>query len=87
MPRPSTTKMSSRGQVVIPEEIRRRLNLRPGTQFVVLGRGDVVILKEISAPSLEDFDALISEARRSAKEAGLEQRDVAAALARVRRSK
>ena len=78
--------MSSKGQVVIPEEIRRRLNLKPGTQFVVLGRGDVLILKEISAPSLDEFDALISEARNAAKEAGLKRKDVDAAVARARRS-
>jgi AbrB family looped-hinge helix DNA binding protein len=79
--------MSSRGQVVIPEEIRRRLDLRPGTQFVVLARGDVVILREISAPSLAEFDALIAEARERAKEAGLKRRDVADAVAKVRRSR
>ena len=37
----STTKMSSKGQVVIPEEVRKALNLQTGTQFVVLGEGDV----------------------------------------------
>jgi AbrB family looped-hinge helix DNA binding protein len=41
----STTKMSSKGQVVIPEDIRRRLALDTGTQFIVLGEDDVVILK------------------------------------------
>ncbi len=72
---------------MIPEEIRRRLDLRPGTQFVVLARGDVVILKEISAPSLSEFDSLIAEARQRAKEAGLTRRDVADAVAKVRRSR
>lgn len=85
MTQPSTTRMSSRGQVVIPEEIRRRLDLRPGTRFVVLGKGDVVILKEILAPSLDDFESLIAEARRSARKAGLQRRDVGTAVARVRR--
>ena len=40
-----TTRLSSRGQVVIPEEIRKRLGLEPGVQFVVVGDGDVVILR------------------------------------------
>lgn len=39
----STTKLSSRGQVVIPEEIRKRLGLEPGTQFIVLAEDDTVI--------------------------------------------
>jgi AbrB family looped-hinge helix DNA binding protein len=79
--------MSSKGQVVIPQEIRTRLRLRPGAQFVVVGEGDVVILKGVSAPSMEDFDALIAEARRRAKASGLKRRDVTAAVAKVRRSR
>lgn len=46
----STTKMSSRGQVVIPEEIRENLHLKEGDQFVVIGKGDTVILKSITPP-------------------------------------
>ncbi|MCK9365522.1 MAG: AbrB/MazE/SpoVT family DNA-binding domain-containing protein [Syntrophales bacterium] len=48
----ATTKMSSKGQVVIPEDIRRRLNLKPGSQFMVLGEDDVVILKAILPPEM-----------------------------------
>ena len=49
----ATTKMSSKGQIVIPEEIRAKLQLEPGTQFVAVGEGDVVILKKISPPTME----------------------------------
>ena len=41
----ATTKMSSKGQVVIPEDIRKRLKLKSGSQFVVVGDKDIVILK------------------------------------------
>ena len=80
----ATTKMSSKGQVVIPEEIRKRLNLKAGSQFVVVGDNDVVILKAISLPSMDEFDTLIAEARRQCKEAGLKQSDITAAIAKVR---
>lgn len=80
----ATTKMTSRGQVVIPEDIRKRLNLKVGTQFVVVGEKDVVIFKSISQPSMEDFDKLIVEARKQAKEAGLKKSDVHATIAKVR---
>jgi AbrB family looped-hinge helix DNA binding protein len=43
----ATTKMSSKGQVVIPENIRKQLNLKAGAQFIVVGEKDVVILKSI----------------------------------------
>lgn len=80
----ATTKMSSKGQVVIPEEVRKRLNLKAGAQFVVVGENDVVILKSIAPPSIHEFDSLISEARRGAKVAGLKQADIRDAIAKVR---
>ena len=80
----ATTKMSSKGQVVIPEGIRKRLGLKAGAQFVVVGDKDVVILKAINPPSMEDFDALISEARRQAIKTGMKRSDITAAIAKVR---
>ena len=80
----ATTRMSSKGQVVIPEEIRDRLGLKAGTQFVVVGNRDAVILKAISAPSVEEFNDLIGQARRQARRAGLRKSDVEATVTRVR---
>lgn len=83
----ATTRMSSKGQVVIPETIRKQLNLKEGDQFVVVGEGDVVILKAISAPNLESFDALIQDARRQAQEAGLKRADITKAITKARSRK
>lgn len=80
----ATTKMSSKGQVVIPEDIRKRLKLKVGSQFVVVGEKDVVIFKSISQPSMSEFDALIAEARRQAKKAGVKRSDVSAAIMKAR---
>ncbi|MGD0488159.1 MAG: AbrB/MazE/SpoVT family DNA-binding domain-containing protein [Syntrophorhabdales bacterium] len=80
----ATTKMSSKGQVVIPEEIRKRLKLKKGSQFVVVSEKDVVILKAISPPSLDEFDALIADARKKAKEAGMKRSDIEAAIVEAR---
>jgi AbrB family looped-hinge helix DNA binding protein len=80
----ATTKMTSKGQVVIPEDIRKRLRLKPGARFVVIGRRDVVILKEITAPSMKEFDDLIAEARASARRAGMKRSDVRGAVRRAR---
>jgi len=83
----ATTRMSSKGQVVIPEEVRNRLGLKAGMQFVVVGSRDAVILKAISAPSVKEFNDLIGQARRQARKAGLKKSDVEAAVARVRGQK
>jgi AbrB family looped-hinge helix DNA binding protein len=81
---PATTKLSSKGQVVIPEEIRTRLGLRPGAQFIVVGDRDVVILKVIHAPDMAEFDELVGRARSAAKRAGLKKRDVRDAVRKSR---
>ncbi len=83
----ATTRMSSKGQVVIPEDIRGRLGLEEGVQFVVVGEGDVVILKTITPPSMGGFDSLIRKARQQARASGMRQSDVARAVARVRTRK
>jgi AbrB family looped-hinge helix DNA binding protein len=80
----ATTRMSSKGQVVIPEEIRKRLNLKEGAQFVVVAEGDVVVLKAIEQPSTTSFDALIQQARAQAKQAGLKRADIDVAVTKAR---
>lgn len=80
----STTRMSSKGQIVIPEAIRKKLNLQPGAQFIVVGEDDVVILKAINAPNMESFDPLIKEARQQAKAAGLKRKDIVEAVSKAR---
>ena len=79
-----TTKMSSKGQVVIPGAIRTRLGLEPGVQFVVIGEGDTIVLKPIAVPSMREFDEVMKRARQEARRAGMKRSDVASAIAAVR---
>ena len=83
----STTKMSSKGQVVIPEQIRVQLALETGSQFVVVGDKDVVILKRITIPSLSEFDGLVKQARSQARAAGLKKSDIENAVTQARKKK
>ena len=85
MPTYATTRLSSKGQVVIPEEVRKELRLSEGDQFVVIGKGDAVILKMISEPRLEEFHGLLREARDYAKKARIRRTDVKSAIRKVRR--
>ena len=87
MSNPATTRMSSKGQVVIPEEIRDRLGLTVGTQFVVIGDNGVVILKTLASPKMSDFDELAGQARRQARKAGLKRSDVANAVKAEKKAK
>lgn len=83
----ATTTLSSKGQVVIPEEIRERLGLKPGAQFVVVADRDVVIFKVLDPPALGEFTSLVARARQAAKRSGLRQVDVTNAIARMRRAR
>ena len=83
----ATTKLSSKGQVVIPEEIRKKLGLEVGAQFVVLGEGDVVILKMIQPPRMSEFDQILDQARKAARKAGMKKSDIAQAIKDVRAKK
>ena len=80
----ATTRLSSKGQVVIPEEIRKDLGLSEGDQFVVIGEGDAVILKAITPPKIEEFNKLLAQARSAVKKAGLKRADLKSAIATVR---
>jgi AbrB family looped-hinge helix DNA binding protein len=80
----ATTRLSSKGQVVIPEEVRTRLGLKAGVQFVVVGDGDVVVLKVVTPPSRSDFGDLLTKARRQARRAGMKRSDITEAVRKAR---
>lgn len=50
-----TVRMSSKGQVVIPQEIRKGIDGQEGTIFAVIGTKDTIILKRITTPSKEEL--------------------------------
>ncbi len=55
-----TTTVGQRGQVVIPADARKELNLRPGDQLIVLGRtGKVIAL--VKSEQFSEFIQQIME--------------------------
>ena len=58
-------KMSSKGQIVIPQDIRAEIHASEGTIFAVISERDSIVLKKVATPSKED---LISELQNIAKE-------------------
>lgn len=66
------TKMSSRGQVVIPQAIREALELSEGTQLAIERVGDSVMLKKLDVPSLKaELKRLSGQLRGAAKKMGI----------------
>lgn len=81
----ATTKLSSKGQIVIPEEIRSQMKLHPGDQFLVVAEKGVLILKIIEKPNISQYQELIKKTRHLAKISGLSQEDLSKAIRAVRK--
>ena len=50
---PEVTTISEKGQVVIPQSIRKELGIKPKNKFLVYGRGDTIIMKKLELPNLK----------------------------------
>ncbi len=84
---PMTTALSSKGQIVLPQKLRKSLSLAEGTLFVVFSDNDNILLKPIRIPKISNFDRVLQQARSWAKDVGLEESDIADAVKAVRRRK
>ena len=81
------TKMGERGQVVIPQEFRKQLNLQAGEKFIVVASGDTLLLKRLIAPSEQEFRRMLEKAHIHASRHGLTGADAKAALRKARNEK
>lgn len=68
--------VSSKGQVVLPMEMRKKLSIDNGSKLAAYSVGDMIMLKPISIPTEQDFRESLDEATAWAKEVGYEQEDV-----------
>ena len=50
---PQVTTISEKGQIVIPQSIRKELGIKPKTKFLVFGKGDTVIMKKLELPDMK----------------------------------
>jgi len=86
-----TIKMSSKGQVVIPQDIREEIHAKEGTIFAVLGGKDTIILKRIGLPSKEElineFKRIAKEGSKRSRELGIRESDVSNIIHKIRRLK
>lgn len=79
------TKLSSKGQVVIPQHLRDELGLAEGQTFAVLGKEDMIILKKVAIPSQKDvFERVHAWGVRFAAKKGLKEADIQDAIKRSR---
>ena len=53
-------KVSTKGQIVIPSKIRRRLNIKRGTKLYIEEKGDELILKAVTPAYFEKIAGVLS---------------------------
>jgi AbrB family looped-hinge helix DNA binding protein len=78
------TRLSSKGQIVVPRRIRERLHLADGEIFLIFGSNDTLVLKRVQEPSSAEFKKILTRARKLAKEKGLKPKDMDKAITDAR---
>lgn len=53
-----TTRLSTKGQIILPKEIRRSRDWAPGTEFTVEEKGDGVLLRPLGRFPTTDLAAV-----------------------------
>ena len=57
-------RLSSKGQLVIPGEVRKRLGLRPGAKLALFADQQNILLRPIPAPDVSAFSRMTMEAKK-----------------------
>ncbi len=74
------TKMSSKGQIVIPQNTRKEINANEGTMFAVTAQKDTIILKKIETPSrkmlMRELREIAKEGRKRLEKKGIKESDI-----------
>jgi len=78
------TQISSKDQIVISAEIRKRLHIKPRDRFLVFGKGEEILFRRISELHEKPWEELTRPFRNRAKELGIIREDVAKAIREVR---
>ncbi len=77
----STTKVSSKGQVVIPANVRKAARLRKGEKLLAIAIDDTVVLKKIVD---ETFEETMRPVWSRVKQMGLSEEDIGALIDQAR---
>lgn len=68
--------VSSKGQVVLPVKIRKKLSIKNDTKLAVNVANNIIMLKVIDIPDENDFSKMLDSAKKWAKSVGYKKSDV-----------
>jgi len=76
MPDVEMVTVSSRGQISIPADLRREMEIDEGTKLLVVSEGDNILLRKVDESTVKDsFEDILNPMWESAEEEGLEEED------------
>jgi bifunctional DNA-binding transcriptional regulator/antitoxin component of YhaV-PrlF toxin-antitoxin module len=74
-------KMSPKGQLVVPREIRSKENFKPSDRFVAFGVKGGVLFKRVNIPDVKaEFDSLSKEIAKQFREKKVRKKDASEAV-------
>ena len=83
---PEITTMSEKGQVVIPQELRKHLGIKPKTRFVVFVINNDIVMRKLDIPDVKKEWKSIFQSMDK-KSLKLDENDVAAEIKAYRKTK
>lgn len=81
----AVTKVSAKGQIVIPKDLRERLNLKEGDTLLVYSTDSMLVIRKITKQ--ETILSIIADpVRKKIKQLGITRKDVSRAIQQARHS-
>ena len=78
-----TAKMSSKGQLVVPETFRKRYGWQPGTTLLMIGANDGVLLQTLPVPDESEVEENLIAAHAVASSVNRRIQDACQSLDRL----
>ena len=78
------TKISSKWQVVIPSELREKMNLQEGNLLIVSDSEDSICMKKIELPKIKSWHEATKPFRIAAKKSDFSNEDLKKVIAESR---
>ena len=71
---PEIAVVGTKGQFVIPQDMRRRLAIKPKTKLAVYRKGDKLVVTKLKVPAVgEELEGFFAEIDKAGKRAASEQ--------------
>ena len=72
----SIARISSKGQIVIPQEMRNQLDVKEGSIFMVSAQDSSICLTKIEVPKVKSWDEVTRPFRQAAKKSNFTKEDL-----------